>query len=306
MDYVQAFLDNIMTEGLSDNTYRGYGHDLRAFFKAVKVEPLEVTSFMVRQYQSDGHKRGLKPSTLGRRLASLKSFYKFLEDEDIITTSPVRKLKTPKLPKHTPEYLEWDEYRLLVDNTNDLRLKAILTVLYATGARVSEFANLNKDDFDFDAMTVNIRKGKGAKQRYAYLDDEAVVCVKAYWATRTDSNPAAFVGRGHKDYKRTGQWVEPQRIMVPVIQAQVREQGVRCGIKKRVHPHKLRKTMACHLALAGADILMIKDCLGHENIATTQIYATLNDKVRRRQYDHFRKEYRDQQLQLFIEPDDAA
>ncbi|WP_341877574.1 tyrosine-type recombinase/integrase [Defluviitalea saccharophila] len=213
--------------------------------------------------------RNNKAKALARKFTSINTFFDTLVKQDVISKNPMNKLEKPKIRKTIRPHLDLDEYHTLskyIDSVNDLRGAALISLLYSSGCRLSEVHQLNKDSLDF-AKRQFIVCGKGEKERVCMFNAECAMRVKAYLNSRTDTNPALFISKLNK------------RWSTKAIQDFLTTAGKRAGIKKRVHPHLFRHTRAMALLRAGVPLETIQRVLGHESIATTQIYAhnTLDD-----------------------------
>ncbi len=211
-----------------------------------------------------------KKSSVGRKLAALKTFYKFLLREHIIAMNPAALLSLPKKDRTLPGFLNVDEtFGLLglpeTDSVSGLRDRAILELFYASGLRVSELAGLDIGNIDLAIGYVRVI-GKGRKERVVPVNAKALQAIQAYLTARTgffrnDDGKALFVNRRGARITRRG---------VGLI---VRKYMVQSGINKHISPHSLRHTFATHLLDAGADLRLIQELLGHASISTTQVYT---------------------------------
>jgi len=267
---VDAFLRYLAVErGASGHTLRGYRADLAdcsAFLHGRGVGSLaDVDARILRGYLAELHARGLARSSVARRLAALRSFYRFLVRRGRARVNPAKEIRTPRLPKRLPTYLPIDESEALLrqefrGKPTDARDRAVLEVLYATGVRVAELAGLDGEDVDLREGAVRVY-GKGGKERIVPLGGKAVDALRAYLVDRHPvAGPLFRSDRG-------------RRLTVRTLHRIVRARARAAGLARRVTPHTLRHTFATHLLDAGADLRLIQELLGHARLGTTQKYT---------------------------------
>ncbi|MFI3297523.1 MAG: site-specific tyrosine recombinase/integron integrase [bacterium] len=273
--YYQNYLK--LEKGLSSNTLDAYMHDLDLLldylndkgvdFKLVKLA--ELQDFMVRLSEL-----GLSARSQARVASGIKSFYTFLLYNDIIEHNPTELLELPKIGKHLPEVLSLDEIERMEDaidlsKNEGQRNLAIIEMLYGSGLRVSELINVKLSNINIDKKYILI-EGKGSKQRLVPLSDESLKQLN-YWLidrNRLDIKPKC------EDYLFLNRYGRPlTRVMILVI---IKDLAAKAGIKKTVSPHTLRHSFATHLLEGGANLRVIQMMLGHEDLATTEIYTHLN------------------------------
>ncbi|MFQ5828932.1 MAG: tyrosine recombinase XerC [Candidatus Methylomirabilia bacterium] len=269
-DPVEAFLQYLAVErGASAHTLRSYRTDLaevRAFLAKSKITGLEqVDSRAVRAYLAWLHGRGLSRSSIGRKLATLRSCLRFLTRRGVLKRNPAREVGSPKLPHRLPSFLPVDEAWALFQSpapgsARGKRDRAILELLYATGVRVEELCRLDVVDLDRAQGTIRVF-GKGSKERIVPVGDRALEAVDTYLQARPPGNAPVFLNR------RGG------RLTVRSVHRIVRASGRAAGLARPVSPHTLRHTFATHLLDAGADLRLIQDLLGHSRLSTTQRYT---------------------------------
>lgn len=268
---IRLFLSKLQLKGYSQNTTGGYLRDLTKFFNSVNKEYKDVVWQDVNDYfllMVDKK----KPKSIAREMASVRSFFRWLEKEEKIQKDPTTKLETPKMPKRMPKFLTFNEVMAVMDALDSLRNKTVLYLLFVSGMRISELYGINKDDIDWQNKQIRV-VGKGNKERFCPFNDRVKSMMEEYLITRTDSNVALFVERGGNRLSRR------------VIQRFVKEAGIKAGIKKPVTPHKMRHSLASMLVQNGVEIQKVKEILGHNDIATTQIYACLDNKSVRNAYN---------------------
>lgn len=261
-------------EGLSDSTLRNYSYELARFSDAINKPVATITTNDIRFYLAN-LTGSMKEISLNSVLSYLKSFFKWLETEEIIPRDPTRKLNPIKTPKRMRNALTYEELEKIRIACISKRERALLEVFYSTGCRISEVINMNISEIKPDG-SINVI-GKGNKERIAYINPKAKVHLDEYLNTRIDSCEALFVGE-RKPYKRA---------CVRNIQKTFNRLGERAGLNKRIHPHLIRHTMATQGLKSGANITVIQHLLGHEDPATTQIYAKLDNSMIKGEYDKY-------------------
>jgi integrase/recombinase XerC len=246
---------------------------------------LSVDVNSVRAYLADLNERQYSKSTIARKLATLRSFYKFLLKRGSVGSNPVTAVRTPKQDKKLPRFLEYDEVKKLletppVDNWLGARDRAILEVLYSTGIRVSELVGLNMDDIDFLGEVVHVR-GKGKKERIAPISSSALQIIQHYMEyrnKRAQSNPnfdpkVLFVNK------------HGRRLSTRSVRRKMDKYLKMAGLDPAISPHTLRHSFATHMLNNGADLRSVQELLGHQSLSTTQIYTHLTTKKLKDVYD---------------------
>ena len=273
---VAAFIAAKRIEGCSEKTLTYYRKTIEAMTAGIGKTPQQITTDDIRQYLTAYQvQRKSSKVTIDNIRRILATFYSWLEDEDYIVKSPVRrihKVKTAKVIKdtYTDEALE-----LMRDNCGTLRDLAIIDLLASSGMRVGEMVALNRDDINFNERECVVF-GKGSKQRLVYFDARTKIHLQNYLDSRTDSDPALFVTL------RT----PFQRLQIGGVEVRLRELGKRLLIPK-VHPHKFRRTLATSAIDKGMPIEQVQQLLGHQKIDTTMHYAMVkqqNVKLAHRKY----------------------
>ena len=282
-DPLAAFLRHLASEqDASPHTLRSYRADLLEFVQhaghgnsgdwLAAVDSRTVRAFLVRL-----HDRGLDAVTIARKLAAVRSWFRFLVRRGVLERNVAREVRGPRMPKKLVSFLPIDEAAALMDGKpiagpEGPRDAAVLEILYASGLRVSELAGLDLDNVDRARQTVRVL-GKGRKERIVPYGGRAATALTAYLAMRGDARGPLFANR------RGG------RLTVRSIHTIVRRRAQACGITRRVSPHTLRHTFATHLLDAGADLRMIQELLGHSRLSTTQRYAHVGTDQLMRAYD---------------------
>ncbi len=278
-ELVENFLSYIEVErGLANNTVWSYRRDLADFAKYLESKkissPIDTHHAEIRDFLMWQKDKGLAASSISRHLASLKTFYRFLVKERLLKDDPTSLLESPKLFKRIPDVLLSQEVESLLDapslrDKKGVRDKAILEVMYATGMRVSEVADLRLEDLNLDVGFLRCR-GKGNKERIVPLGKKAIIALKRYldiWRKKyaKRSSPSnVFLSRSAKRISRQSLW--------KIIKFYAKG----AGIKKTIKPHILRHSFATHLLEHGAGLRAVQEMLGHADISTTQIYTHIN------------------------------
>ncbi len=302
-DAIRAFVTFLDAEqGASPETIRGYQADLRQFHAFLKVsgqgsadcQPAAIDATIIRNYLAWLDRQGKKKSSLARKLATLRSFYRFLIREGRVTQNPVEHVRTPKQPKPLPRALTKEDAEALMelpraDTLLARRDRAILETLYSTGARVSELVGMNVDDLHLAEGLVRLR-GKGRKERIVPIGDVALEAIKDYHdalscctAPETRSLPRS---NGCPQRNTTGapRHAEPgQPVFRNARGGRLTARSVARIVMKysrhlpggRISPHALRHSFATHLLDEGADLRAIQEMLGHASLNTTQKYTHL-------------------------------
>ena len=276
---VDAFLRHVTIErGLSANTVAAYRRDLSVYSAWLDERGVgdlrEVTSPMVSEFVAHLGTRPESPltaSTLARVLSTVRGFHRFLLEEGRVEQDVAHEVRPPKLPSRLPKAITIDQVSALLAATDgeevaNLRDKALLELMYATGARVSEAVGLNVDDV-IDADIVRLT-GKGNKQRIVPLGSYARAAVDAYLvrarpllSTKGRATPALFLGMRGARLSRQNAWLI------------IRAAAERANLPVEISPHTLRHSFATHLLAGGADVRVVQELLGHSSVATTQIYT---------------------------------
>jgi integrase/recombinase XerC len=279
---VAAFLRYLAAErGASEHTVRSYRADLVdcvAFLDRRELGSLtDADARVLRGYLADLHARGLARTSIARRLATLRSFFRFLLRRGRVRVNPAREVRTPSLPGRLPAHLPIDQSEALFrqpfgDDETSRRDRAILEALYASGVRVAELSGLDVEDVDLREGSVRVL-GKGKKERIVPLGTKAIQALRAYLGARES-------GRGPLFRNSRG-----GRLTVRSLHRIVRARARTAGLGGRVTPHTLRHTFATHLLDAGADLRLIQELLGHARLATTQRYTHVSADRLAKVYD---------------------
>ena len=260
---------------LSDNTVTSYMRDLREFahfiLRMYDVPPRKVESQMIERFMCHVFDKGSERSSQARCLSSIKSFFNYLLVTDAITTSPAECVDTPKFGRQLPDTLTTDEVDRIIaavdtSTVKGRRDRAMLEVLYSCGLRVSELTSLRLCDLFFGEGYIRVT-GKGDKQRLVPISPVARDRIQIYLEEREQAKS------GEESVFLNNRGQKLTRVMVFTV---IRQAARRAGITKHISPHTFRHSFATHLLAGGASIRQVQELLGHENIATTEIYTHLD------------------------------
>lgn len=275
-DLLELFLSTKRLEGRSDRTLKYYKNTVLNMMKSVQKPVTAITTDDLRQYLADYQKRPtVCKQSVDNIRRNLSSFFNWLEDENYILKSPVKRIHKIKSPVVVKEAYSDDEIEKLRYECKEIRDLALVDFLLSTGMRVGELVLLNRSDIDFVERECVVL-GKGDKERVVYFDAKAKLHLQEYLSTRTDSNPALFVGTR----------APFNRLSIGGVEVMIRRLGKKTGIEK-CHPHKFRRTMATVAIDKGMPIEQVQKLLGHEKIDTTLRYALVkqsNVKSAHRKY----------------------
>jgi len=277
----ERFLRHLAAErGASPLTVKSYREDLlqlEEFLHSAGCRTAaDATSPVLRRFASGLHAAGYAPSTIARKLASLRSFYAFGQREGWIRANPAKPLRSPRRPRKLPKFLTGEEIaRLLAAPrpaaAGGLRDRAILELMYSAGVRVQELVNLDESDLDLRNGTVRVR-GKGRRERLGIVGSHARAALRTWLATKPRPSAAgsAQIETSHRSLftNKFG-----RRLSVRGVARLLEKHLAAAGLAGRASPHTLRHSFATHLLDAGADIRSVQELLGHKSLVTTQIYT---------------------------------
>jgi integrase/recombinase XerC len=286
------FIESLRRKAVSIHTITNYERDLKHFTQFLELRKATIEStdhILLRDFLNHLYaERHLSKSSVSRKLACLKTFFKFMVREGRLKVNPAELISSPRLPKKLPAYLGEEETARVVEmpqgnGLRELRDRAILELLYASGLRVSELVGLNEDEIDMQQETVRVL-GKGNKERIVPFGSFAARALEEYLEAKRrvpnvepekDGSIPAFLSVRNK----------PRRIVVRDVQRLLAR--VRFGLKttRRVTPHTLRHSFATHLLERGADLRSIQELLGHESLSTTQKYTHVSIQHLKKEYD---------------------
>jgi len=267
--HIQQFFDSLKAErDVSPHTLRAYTKDLEEFLSFIDKKPSDIDALDIRSFLASLHYKKLRKSSISRKLATIRAFFKYLHGEGVVKKNPAKLVSSPKVQKALPRFLTIDEVFSLMDAPKEdtfqaTRDKAILELLYSSGLRVSELTALDINDFNIKESLVRV-KGKGKKERILPIGSKAIEAMKNYLPERIllkKKSPALFLNnRGGRLTQRS-----IRRIVV--------KYGRMIALKGYLSPHALRHTFATHLLHGGADLRSIQELLGHSSLSTTQKYT---------------------------------
>lgn len=264
-DYLEMFLHAKQVEGLSERTLHYYRTCIQHLFRMVDTPVRRITTDQIRRYLADYQQiNGCGKATVDNIRRNISSFFSWLEEEDHILKSPVRRIHKIKTKTAVKETISDEDIERLRDSCEVARDVAIIDLLYSTGMRVGELVNLDIADVSFDERECVVY-GKGEKERRVYFDAKAKLHLQNYIDSRTDDNPALFVTLD----------APHDRLKISGVEIRLRELGRRLNISN-IHPHKFRRTMATRAIDKGMPIEQVQKILGHSQIDTTMHYAIVN------------------------------
>lgn len=284
---VKQFIDYIAIEkGLSPNTLQSYERDLTHFIQYLQengVEDIATTDRIhITGFLHKLHVNKRSTSTIARNLSSIRNFYQFLQREKIIKSNPTELMETPKVEKRLPKALSSSEIDLLLSKIEandpvDIRDRAMLELIYATGMRVSELVNLKIHDLNLSMGFVRCF-GKGSKERIIPIGQKAIQSLLVYI-----EKVRPIFDLQNQDVLFLNQ--KGEAITRQIFWKIIKKRADQAGVAKRVTPHTLRHSFATHLLENGADLRAVQEMLGHADISTTQIYTQVTKSRIKHVYD---------------------
>lgn len=292
---VEAYILFLETErNLSANTLKSYRKDLLQFRRFLekdeeakggikditRISSMDIRRFLVSLYRSHS------PSSVARKVSSIKGFFGFLRRRKWLDKAPLRGVSAPKIPKKLPNFLSVDEVFHLLDGRIEadplpLRDRAILELIYSSGLRVSEVVSLNVGDIDDSIRLVRVT-GKGGKERIVPVGEKALTAIRAYQSKRGE------LARRRKDGSPTQALFLNRfgtRLTARSVERMIKTYALKRGLVRKINPHALRHSFATHLLGAGADLRSIQEMLGHASLSTTQKYTHISLEQLMRVYD---------------------
>lgn len=275
-DYITLFISSKRIEGCSDKTLHYYQKTISKMIEETSKTANQITTEDLREYLGNYQtKNNSSKVTIDNIRRILSSFFSWLEDEDYIIKSPVRRIHKVKTTKSIKDTYTDEQLETMRDGCNNIRDLSIIDMLSSTGMRIGEMVKLNIEDINFVERECVVL-GKGDKQRIVYFDARTKLHLKNYIQSRTDDNPALFVSLNKPN----------ERLSINAIELRLRELGKQLNIDK-VHPHKFRRTLATSAIDKGMPIEQVQQLLGHQRIDTTLQYAMVkqnNVKMAHRKY----------------------
>ncbi len=264
-EFWEMFLTAKKIEGCSERTIKYYRMTTNHLLGYLKEPIRKVTTETMRQYLVDYQKiNNCGKTTVDNIRRNISSFFSWLEEEDYILKSPMRRIHKIKTKKTVKNIISDEEIERLRDSCDNIRDTAMVDLLYSTGIRVGELVRLNREDINFSERECVVF-GKGDKERRVYFDAKAKIHLEEYLQSRTDTNPALFVTLD-QPY---------DRLKISGVEIRLRQLGRKLKIEK-IHPHKFRRTMATRAIDKGMPIEQVQKILGHSQIDTTMRYAIVN------------------------------
>lgn len=264
-EYLKMFIEAKQIEGCSARTLQYYQVTIDHLLKNTDTMIRKITTDEIRTYLAEYQQRNnCSKVTVDNVRRNISSFFSWLEEEDYILKSPMRRIHKIKTKQPVKEIISDEVIERLRDNCRCSRDLAMIDLLYSTGIRVGELVGLNISDIDFEERECVVY-GKGDKERRVYFDAKAKLHLQNYINSRTDTNPALFVTLD-SPY---------ERLKISGVEIRVRELGRKLNIEK-IHPHKFRRTMATRAIDKGMPIEQVQKILGHSQIGTTMQYAIVN------------------------------
>ncbi|MDP8263065.1 MAG: tyrosine recombinase XerC [Candidatus Ancaeobacter aquaticus] len=270
----------------SIHTIKNYAEDLKQFESFLEslskerkktllltdIDHLVLRRFLVKFQSYNYSKR-----TIARKLATLRSFFKFLVREEVLKTSPMTGISSPKLNKPLPHFLDVNEVTRLIESpdctdVSGLRDRAIMEIFYSSGVRISELVSLDVNNVDFVGEIMKVR-GKGKKERLVPIGNTAISILVDYLKKRESQSNAVFLNK------------YGDRITVRSVERMLQKYLRKTAIDKNISPHALRHTFATHMLDAGANLRVVQELLGHKNLSTTQIYTHVTAEKMKKVYD---------------------
>lgn len=288
---IESFIEYLRVErNASDLTIKSYEEDLIAlvlYFEETEgreVELSEVTTLELRRFVAELQQAGYAKSTISRKLACLRSFFRFAVREGWVEANIAKPLRNPRAGRKLPHFLSAEEIARLLESppstsASGVRDRAILETMYSAGLRVSELVGLSIEDIDFSAGLVRVR-GKGRKERLSPLGSYAQKAIKN-WLSQREPNPKATKEHASAVFlNRFG-----NRLTSRSVGRMLEKYLKQCGLDQRTSPHTLRHSFATHLLDRGADIRSVQELLGHKSLITTQIYTHVSTERLREVYE---------------------
>ena len=286
---IEDFTDFVRSKNYSENTIISYISDLYYFYEYIKKDLIKITEDDIREYLSFLNDKKDKASSVRRKISTFKSFYKFLYLNNYIDKKdyPLVKITYPKLEKKLPKFIYYNDLLDILDestkDSDGVRDRLIIEMLYATGVRVSELINIKYEDIDFNNRRIVVC-GKGNKERIVYYGEYAEDVLKEYMATH-ERNKEGYVFTNKNNERITDRGI---RYIIDNIMK-------RLSVKVHVTPHVLRHTFATDMLNNGCDIKIVQELLGHASLRTTEVYTHVtNERLKEVYYNCFPRRDKDE------------
>lgn len=280
-----AYLQN--ERRYAENTLKSYSRELNCYFDFSRDRNIycctDHRSFHVQEYLAKKHQKGLRATSLRQSASILKSFFRFLCRENIISDNPVTPLQLPKAKRRLPKILDVDAMtRLLEKNENDTPLitrdLALFELAYSSGLRLSELIKIDLNDLELENGLLRVQ-GKGSKTRVVPVGKKAIEAINHWLSVRHQ-----FASAGEKALFLSQRG---KRIAARTVQRRLQQFGIKQRLQEHIHPHLLRHSFASHFLESSDNLRAVQECLGHQDISTTQIYTHLNFQKLASSYDAY-------------------
>ena len=289
LNIIQEFTDYIKSKNYSNNTYISYINDLYYFHEYIKKDLIKVNENDIRSYLEYLNTKKEKATSVRRKISSFKTFYKFLYLNNYIDKKdyPLVKIAYPKMEKKLPKFIYYNDLLDIIKesekDTDGIRDRLIIEMLYATGVRVSELINIKYEDIDYNNRRIRVC-GKGNKERIVYYGEYAEDVLKEYMHTH-EKNKYGYLFNNSKGDKITDRGI---RYIIDNIMK-------RLSVKVHVTPHVLRHTFATDMLNNGCDIKVVQELLGHSSLKTTEVYTHVtNERLKQVYYNCFPRRDKDE------------
>jgi integrase/recombinase XerC len=274
---LESFIDFLQNEKrYSPHTIAAYRRDLTNLISWLQQQEIanwnDVQQGLLRRFIAQRHASGIQGRSLQRQLSAIRAFFRFLQTLNIVSQNPGEDIPTPKSPRRLPKSLDIEQLERLLDIPGDeplvLRDRAIMELLYSSGLRLAEISSLDRADLDLREGIVDIKKGKGSRQRIVPVGRKANDAIQRWLKARAlllkSEESALFISQ------------RGQRLSHRAIQQRLAHWAKKQGLNQHVYPHRLRHAFASHLLESSGDIRAVQELLGHANISTTQVYTHLD------------------------------
>ena len=271
---------------VSPYTVRNYTHDLRHFLDFLKEENVatleEVDRPVLRRYIASLSDQGFEKASVAAKLSALRTFYRYLMRENMVSANPLLQVSSPKLGRHLPSFLSAEEVKQLLgvpDASTPIgqRDRAMLELLYAAGLRVSELVALDVARIDLDSREIRVW-GKGSKERMVLMGRPAAEAIDLY----LKQGRRKLLGNSRAEALFLNRY--GKRLSERAVQMAIKRYALEAGLERGVHPHMMRHSFATHLLDGGADLRVVQELLGHASLSSTQVYTHVSQSQARKVY----------------------
>ena len=282
MNYIDKFLEYLKSvKKHSDNTIISYQDDLKELASVLNNNIIDINEEDIKKYLNYLYDKSYNKNTISRKLSGVRSFYNYLYNHDIIKTNYFTDVHNPKKMRSLPHYLKANEIDKVLDNTNEVTLygernKLIVELLYVTGLRVSELVNIKLKDIDKYNKSIKIL-GKGSKERIVYYEDNCSKLLNKYL-----NNTRRKLDKNNSEYLLLNKF--GNKLSTRMIRNILNNLTIGTSIEQ-IYPHMIRHTFATTMLNNGADLMTVKELLGHESINTTSIYTHVTNEQIRKVFD---------------------